>query len=225
MCSPHDRPQGGGLYGDHPLNAIVTHANSATIDHVYAAFVAAMPKILNVANYRFRHVQCPDLREDCVCETVALCWVSFIRLVRKGRNPTTFMTALAHYGATAVHNGRRACGQEKAKDVLSRRCQRRRRFTVTSLPEEGIHERTTIDDALRDNTSTPIPDQVQFRCDFPAWKLRLPVMKRRLVDRLSLGHRTKDLAVEFGLSEGRISQLRKEFHADYAAFCEGSCGT
>jgi len=63
---------------------------------------------------------------------------------------------------------------------------------------------------------------VQFRCDFPAWKHRLPVKKRQLVDGLILGHRSKDLAVAFGLSEGRISQLRTEFYLDYSLFCGGS---
>ncbi|MCE9567842.1 MAG: hypothetical protein K8U57_38070 [Planctomycetes bacterium] len=78
-----------------------------------------------------------------------------------------------------------------------------------------------IEHALCDNTQTPVPDQVQFRCDFGGcgWEYRLPTAKQRLVRGLALGHRTKELAVEFGLSAGRISQLRKEFAEDYAAFC------
>src|SRR5688572_25766811 len=117
------------------MNALLTPAHSAAVDHnLYVAFVSALPKILNVATYRFRRVACPDTRDDDVCETVALCWVWFVRLVQKGRNPDTFMTALANYGATAVHSGRRACGQEKAKDVLSHRCQRRRGLRVSTLP-------------------------------------------------------------------------------------------
>src|SRR6266545_1012791 len=105
------------------MSTVPSPDDSMALDHhLCAAFVAALPKILNVAGYRFRRVPCPDTREDCVCETVALCWVWFVRLVGKGRHPDTFMTALAHYGATAVLSGRRACGQEKATDVLSRRC-------------------------------------------------------------------------------------------------------
>jgi hypothetical protein len=195
-------------------------ATAALEHHLYAAFVAALPKILNVADYRFRRIPCPDTREDRVCETVALCWVWFVRLVQRGRNPERFMTALANYGAKAVHSGRRAVGLEKAKDVLSRRCRRRRGFDVSALPAEGAAERPEIDDALHDNTQTPVPDQVQFRCDFPAWKSRFPVKKRQLIDQLALGHRTKDLAAMFRLSEARISQLRKEFHDDYTAFCD-----
>lgn len=209
------------------MSAVLSHDGSAVGHHLYAAFTAAMPKILNVAGYRFRRVPCPDTREDCVCETVALCWVWFVQLVQKGRNPDTFMTALANYSAIAVHSGRRACGQEKARDVLSPLCRRRHGFTVAAFQELADADDPmggALADTLHDNTSTPVPDQVQFRCDFPAWKRRLPDMKARLVDQLALGHRTKDLAVEFGLSEGRISQLRKEFSTGYAAFCEGAAG-
>jgi hypothetical protein len=202
------------------MNAVQSNDGSAAVDHhLYAAFVAAMPKILNVATYRFRHLPCSDTREDRVCETVALCWVWFVRLVQKGRNPDTFISALAGYGAKAVQSGRHACGMERAKDVLSRRCQRRRGFSVSTLPGEGAAEQPEIDDALHDNTQTPVPDQVQFRCDFPAWKNRFPVKKRQLIDQMALGHRTKDLAVAFRVTEGRISQLRKDFAEDYLLFC------
>jgi hypothetical protein len=205
------------------MSAVQLDGPSAAVGrHLYAAFVAAMPKILNVANYRFRHVPCLDTREDRVCETVALCWVWFVRLVQKGRNPDTFMTALANYGATAVDSGRRACGMEKAKDVLSRRCQRRRGLQVSSLPEPRRAGHIEIEEALHDNAQTPVPDQVQFRIDFPAWTHRLPEVKRALVEMLALGHRTKDLAARFRLSAARVSQLRKEFHSDYTAFCDGS---
>jgi hypothetical protein len=203
------------------LNAVCTQADCAAIDHVQAAFLDALPRILNVANFRFRHIPCPDSRADCVSETVALCWMWYVRLVRKGRNPVAFMTALARYGATAVACWRRTCGQEKVTDVLSRRCQWQRGIAVSALPSCGGAEGNEISDALRDNTQTPVIDQVQFRCDFPAWKDRLPVKLSRLVELLALGHRTKDLAAEFGLSEARISQLRRELYADYVAFCGG----
>jgi hypothetical protein len=94
----------------------------------------------------------------------------------------------------------------------------RREFSVLALPETDIVIRDGIEHALRDNTRTTVPDQVQFRCDFPAWKQRLTVKNRHLVDRLEMGHRTKDLALEFGRSEGRISQLPKEFYTDYLLF-------
>ncbi|MBA4192818.1 MAG: hypothetical protein C0467_33055 [Planctomycetaceae bacterium] len=196
-------------------------APSTEIEHTQAAFVDALTRILRIARFRFRHLRCSDSREDAICETVALCWIWYISLVRKGRKPAEFIGALARYGVRAVSSGRRACGQERANDVLSRRCQQRRQLCVSSLPRVHILHENVLEDALCDNTQTPVPDQVQFRCDFTAWEHRLPVARQRLVKGLALGHRTKDLAAEFGLSEARISQLRKKFSADYAAFCDG----
>ncbi|MBA4192574.1 MAG: hypothetical protein C0467_31790 [Planctomycetaceae bacterium] len=150
---------------------------------------------------------------------MALCWVWYIRLVQKGRNPAEFISAMARYGVRAVNSGRRACGQKRANDCLSRHCQQFRQPMCNRPPETRIPDENVIEDALCDNTQTPVPDQVQFRCDFGEWEHRLPTAKQRLVKGLALGHRTKDLATEFGLSPGRISQLRKEFAEDYAAFC------
>jgi len=201
------------------LNAPRVSPPSAELEHAQAAFVAALSRILRIARFRFRHVPCSHNREDAICETVALCWVWYIRLVQKGRNPAEFISALARYGVRAVNSGRRACGQERANDCLSRHCQQFRQPMSLRQPRTRIPDENVIEEALCDNTQTPVPDQVQFRCDFREWEKRLPTVKQRLVKGLALGHRTKDLAAEFGLSSARISQLRKEFSEEYAAFC------
>jgi len=195
------------------MNTNYNAASAASKDR--AAFAAALPRIERVARHRFRRVGCPDRREDCVREAVALCWISFLRLAARGRAPETFVTALARYASRAVARGRRAAGCEAAGDIMTRP----RTLRKAARTRRPIPERTAFDDALADNTRTPVPQQVQFRCDLRAWKARLTEAKRRLVDALVLGHRTRDLAEEFGLSAGRISQLRKEFAEDYAAFC------
>ncbi len=184
-----------------------------------ATYLRLMPTVLRVARYHFRHVGCPDRRQDLVCEVLALCWLWHGRLAAQARDPAAFATVFAMTAARAVNSGRRLCGQEKARDALSPVCQRRREFTASPLPAGSNLDGILFDAALHDNHRSPVPDQVQFRLDFPAWLATLPGPKRRLVGRLAEGHRTKDLAGEFGLSEGRISQLRREFQAGYAAFC------
>jgi len=62
---------------------------------------------------------CGDARENAVAETVALTWKWFVGLVQKGKHPEEFVSVLAAYAARAVKSGRRLCGQEKSKDVLS----------------------------------------------------------------------------------------------------------
>jgi hypothetical protein len=74
------------------------------------------------------------------------------------------------------------------------------------------------EDALADNRSTPIPDQVAFRLDFPAWLRRLNRRDRKLVVFLSLGNTPAEAAERFGVSRARVSQLRFELQSSWQAF-------
>jgi hypothetical protein len=133
--------------------------------------------------------------------------------------------------AKAVKCGRRLCGQEKAKDAMSPLAQQRHGFRVESLP---ISTRTRYEDLygliagqrhldayeerLSDNTVTPIPDQVVFRLDFPAWLATLTARERRLIRAMADHERTKDLSRKFEVSPARISQLRQEFRQGWERF-------
>jgi hypothetical protein len=133
--------------------------------------------------------------------------------------------------ARAVKSGRRLCGQEKARDVLSRTAQQRHRFTVASLPcslaasherlysvPRGQRQQDALEELLQDDGRTPIPDQVAFRIDFRSWSQTLTERDRRLVQELMLGERTRDVARRFAVSPGRISQKRRQFHDDWHRF-------
>jgi hypothetical protein len=110
-------------------------------------------------------------------------------------------------------------GDERSRDVLSPLAQLRRRFTVGPLPEARGPDGGEFDDALRDNTRTPVPDQVQFRLDFPGWRGSLGGRDREMVGRMALGHSTGQLARRFRVSAARVSQKRREFRDGWARFC------
>jgi hypothetical protein len=76
-----------------------------------------------------------------------------------------------------------------------------------------------FEERLQENMVTPIPDQVQFRLDFPAWLDTLTPRERRLIKEMSQNERTKDLSRRFDLSPGRISQMRREFAWSWQRFC------
>jgi hypothetical protein len=181
-------------------------------------FLTVLPRVLAVVRFHLRHVRCPHQREEATCEAVALCWVWFVRLARRGRRPHTFATRLAIYAARAARSGRRACGSEPVGDVCSPRCSQRKGVRLTSLSAPDPAGDSLVE-AVRDNTRTPVPDQVQFRLDFPAWVGSLTAAKRRVLDRLLAGERTADVAAAAGVSAARVSQVRAELRADYARFC------
>jgi hypothetical protein len=54
--------------------------------------------------------------------------------------------------------------------------------------------------------------------DFPEWVHRRSDRDRRLIGAMLVGERTRDLAGRFGLTPGRVSQLRREFHDDWSAY-------
>src|SRR5262249_51669902 len=111
-----------------------------------------------------------------------------------------FASALATYAARAVSSGRRLCGQEKASDALSPLAQQRRGFSVGALPDISTMSGNPLEEALRDNTQTEVPDQVHFRLEFPRWRRTRTHRDRRLIDDLMKGERTLSAAHKFGIS-------------------------
>lgn len=194
-------------------------------------FEHALPRIRLHACIAFRDVRCRQKRDDCIAEVVALSWKWWLRLRQRGKNPLAFVSAIATFAARAVRSGRRLCGQERAKDVLSFLAQQFHSFRVESLPSSTAtaHEHLygearaqqqldAFEERLQDNTQTPVPDQAAFRIDFPAWLSTLTARERRIIRAMARNERTKDLSTMFELSPARISQLRQEFHNDWQQF-------
>lgn len=191
----------------------------AVSDTVQTGFLAILPHVLAHARARFHHLPCAGRRADLAAEAVALAWVWYGRLKRRGKDPGQFVVAFSRLAARAVWNGRRLCGQDKAGDALSPLTHRRQNFAVYSLPVGSSAYGSSFDEALQDNAQTPVPDQVAFRLDFPAWLRTRPRRDRRLIAALMDGERTLDVAHQHGLSPSRVSQLRREFLDDWRTFC------
>lgn len=200
-----------------PTANSLTRPATAAIQH---AFATVLPRIVLHARIYFRNLACDDTRENAVAETVALTWKWFVGLVKKGKRPEEFVSVMAAYATKAVRSGRRLCGQEKSKDVLSPLAQSRRGFTVSPLPEFSTLVGNEFDEALQDNTQTPVPDQVTFRLDFPAWLSTRTERDRAIIGELMLGERTLEVSQKYQVSQPRISQLRRDYLEDWCAFCE-----
>lgn len=192
----------------------------SSLNDVQSDFLAALPRITRHARCYFRHVCCRERKADLVNEVVALCWKWWIRLVEVGKNPAAFVSTLASFAARAVRAGRRVCGAERARDAMSPVAQYRHNFSVSKLPDFATESTNPLQDALTDNTQSPIPDQVQFRCDFPAWLTTHTHRNRQLIHEMAMNARTTDLANRFHLSQSRISQLRREFQDDWQQFTD-----
>jgi hypothetical protein len=194
------------------------------IASVQAHFLTLLPRLQNHGQIYFRHLPCTDQKQDAIQEMVALAWKWFLRLHQRGKDVDCFPMVFICLVAKAVRSGRKLCRQAKAKDVLNPATQRRHGFTVSSLSTSTrrsfadiytlVHGQQEIDayeERLRDNTVTPPPDAAAFRLDFPPFLADLSARDRQLAMFLALGHSAKKAADTFGLSAGRVTQLRQQW--------------
>jgi hypothetical protein len=194
---------------------VTTPTYPIPLARLQAAFLdLVLPKVLSHGRVYFRHLRA-ERREEAVAEMVALAWKWHLRLAERGKDSTRFPTVLATFAARAVRSGRKLAGMDRAKDVLSPQARQRHGFAVAKLPDYSTLDGSPLHEALHDNTQSPVDEQVCFRIDFPAWRASRTERDRRVLDDLMLGERTLEVAGKYGLSPGRVSQLRREFLLDW----------
>jgi DNA-directed RNA polymerase specialized sigma24 family protein len=175
-----------------------------------------VPAIRRHARNAFRNLHGEAL-DEAIAETVANAMVAYRRLHERGKADSAYPTVLARYAVAQIRSGRRVGTPQNTRDVMTLEARKRGGFTVGTLHrfdgDAGEWLEATIED-----TSTPVPDQAAFRCDFPEWLRSLSRRNRRIAEALSLGHSTSEVARRFHVSSGRVSQLRRELNASWLEF-------
>src|SRR5436305_1872361 len=93
-----------------------------------SGFLAILPRVEAHARLCFRRVPCDDRRDEAVANALALAWSWYVRLRRRGKDPSKFASTLAAFAVRAVNSGRRLGGGESGSDVLSFPARRRAKF-------------------------------------------------------------------------------------------------
>jgi hypothetical protein len=205
---------------------------SKTQEDLQVAFLHLLRRLEWHACIYFRHVACPATRDDRIADTVALAWRWFVRLNERGKSIDQFVLAFIFLVARAVKSGRRVTGQAKSKDVMSPLAQQRHGFQVEPLPtstrtghEElygtpgGQRLHDVFEERLVDHVRTPPDEQAMFRIDFAAWLESLTPRERHIIEAMAGNEHTLDISKAFGVTPGWISQMRREFWADWERFC------
>jgi hypothetical protein len=197
----------------------------------HAEFLALAPIVERHALVTFRDLNPAD-REEAIAEAVAAAFVSYLAVKARGKDPLRdFPTVMATFAVLYVKNNRHVGTRSNSKDVLSRTARRRHGFRVEGLPSSprtgfdelyseanGQQRQDAYEERLHDNTQTPVPDQVCFRVDWPAFLQTLSQRDRALAHFLSLGHSGKAAAARFKVSAGRVTQLRQQWQREWLAF-------
>ena len=179
-------------------------------------FLAMLPAIEAQARFAFRRLD-PEAREDAIQETIANALVAFVRLVQREKTNVAYPTALVRFAVAQIHDGRRVGNRLNVRDVLSPYAQQQKGIRGERLDRFDEEDNQWVEAVVEDDR-TPVPDQVAFRCDFPAWLERLSRRNRRIAEALAVGHTTSAVARRFRVSPGRISQLRRDLQRSWQEF-------
>jgi hypothetical protein len=139
-------------------------------------------------------------------------------LARRGALERAFPSILAKFAEKQTRDHRITGGHLNVKDILSKYCQLNKEVVVERLDKFNDQEDCWEEAVVVDTRNAPVPEIVAFRCDFADWLKSLKRRDRRIAEFLSLGHRTQDAARKFDVSQGRISQPRRELAESWRKF-------
>ncbi len=187
-----------------------------TASAICAKFLTLLPAIRDQARFACRGED-PERRQEFVAEVIANCWVAFVRLVERGLITVVYPTPLAQYAIKQVRDGRRVGAKLNVRDVSSPYAQQAKGFTVARLDRYDSENDEWREILIEDRHAGPA-QTAAARIDLGQWFASLPRKKRRIAETLATGEPTKKAARKFGVSAGRISQLRREFEDSWAEF-------
>ena len=182
----------------------------------HAPFLAMLPTIKTHAKIAFRHLD-PEAREEAVQEAVCNACCAVARLAELGKLDLAYPSVLARYAVAQVKDGRKVGCKLNVRDVLSPYCQQRKEITVERLDKYDADEGCWLEVLVEDRNAGPA-ETAASRIDFPAWLNTLSRRDRKIALKLGAGERTGVVARLFRMSEGRISQLRRELLATWLRF-------
>lgn len=183
--------------------------STVTITGWQAGFLQVLPAVKTHAQIQFRRLR-PCQREDAIQEAIASACVSYQSLAARNRLHVAHPGTIATFAVNFVRNGRHVGGrQDAAKDVLSPVAQHRHSFSCRSADWQQV--------AIADRNAS-IPDVAAFRIDFATWLKTLTRRDRRIIAAFIRGERTQAVAERFGISAGRVSQLRRRYEREWGFF-------
>lgn len=197
--------------------AIAKTSQRALNAQEHEQFLTMQPRIRHLASRAFR--SCPShLREELVAEVVAHAFCSYTGLVHSGRASIAYATPLAGYAIRAVRAGRRVGNKLNTHDLTSPT----RTSRIESLDLLVKQEGPWCEALIEDRWSTPA-DIAAARIDVAAWLRTLPRRYRRIAESFAEGETCKDVARGFGVTPGRVSQIRQYLRESWERF-QADCG-
>jgi hypothetical protein len=158
-----------------------------------------------------------EAREDAHGEVVANCMCAYLRLHQRAELQRAYASVLVRYAVAMYFRGRRVGTTQNSRDVYSSTSRTGSQSTIRLIGTPGERHAVWME-CLVDNHRTSVPEQVHFRIEFPRWLSLQTGRNRGIVEMLTLGFSTDEVAHRFKISRGRVSQLRREFDDSWKQF-------
>jgi hypothetical protein len=201
-------------------------AISQTSSGWQAGFLQLLHVVETHAKIQFRRLPA-DRREEAIQETIAAACMNYQLAVAQGKLNVLRPGMLADFAVRHVRTGRHVGGkQDAAQDVMSPVAHRRH---GVQLHHYYAHRGGDGTDGWRqlaiEDRKASIPDLAAFRIDFAQWLKSLTRRDRWIIAAFVSGERTSSVADRFGISEARVSQLRRKYEREWQVFQgEGATG-
>lgn len=174
------------------------------------SFLELLPEIERRLRRAF-HELTGDAKDEALQEATCHACRAYARLAQQKRGRVATAKSLARFAVRQFHAGRRVGHSMNINDVCSDYCQRRRGLRVQRL------DLSWQDMLIEDHTVTPA-ELAASRIDYPAFLDRLSARNRLIAETLASGEATSQVAKRFGISFGRVSQLRRELYLAWQQF-------
>lgn len=167
-----------------------------------------LPAIRQHARIAFRDLDA-EAKEEAEQEVICNAMRAYVRLVELDKTKIAYASALARYGVSQVRTGRKVGGKLNVKDVTSEYAQQKKGIKVERLDRYDQDEQGWREIVVEDRHAGPA-EVAATKIDFDDWLKRLTSKQRRIAGMLALGETTRAVATKVGLTDGRVSQIRRE---------------
>ena len=177
-----------------------------------SGFLTVLPTVQTNAEIQFRRLPA-EQRQEAIQEAISAAAVSYQILVAKGRAHDAYASTIATHAVQHVRSHRHVGGsQEAARDVMSSVARRRHGFRL----DLGNCDR--LQNMLTASRRSDVCELAAFRVDFDRWFSMFTRRDQKIITALASGECTKSVSEKFGISPGRVSQLRRRYEQQWLVF-------
>ena len=191
-------------------------SSTPSAHYLHAKFIELLPCIKKQARVSFRSEPF-EQRQELIAEVCANCWVAFVGLMERGLEDIIYATPLAQYAIKQVRSGRRVGANLNVRDVSSRHCQVTKGVRVGRLDHCNEDTEQWREVVVEDKHAGPAA-VAATKIDFADWLRSLSSRQRKIATTLAVGETTTSAARRFGISPGRVSQIRRELKDSWDGF-------